>query len=94
MDMEILIPIDKNFEFSGEYIFKPLFHIFDAVYARHEGNPATLQNTYNEILAFIQQNKLQQITAGYNVQVKDLLPGMTADEMAIDVYIGVSRNVL
>lgn len=96
MDMEILVPIDKikEFDFPGEYIFKPLFHIFDAVYARHEGNPATLQNTYNEILDFIQQNKLQQVTAGYNVQVKDFLPGMTADEIVIDVYIGVSRNVL
>ncbi len=94
MDMEILVPIDKKFDFPGEYIFKPLFHIFDAIYARHEGNPATLQNTYNEILEYIQQNKLQQITAGYNVQVKDFLPGMTADEIVIDVYIGVSRNVL
>lgn len=94
MDMEILVPIDKKFDFPVEYKFKPLFHIFDAVYARHEGNPATLQNTYNEILAFIQQNKLQQITAGYNVQVKDFLPGMTDDEIVIDVYIGVSRNVL
>ncbi len=94
MDMELLVPIDKKFDFSAEYIFKPFFYIFDAVYARHEGNPATLQNTYNEILAYIQQNKLQQITAGYNVQVKDFLPGMTDDEMVIDVYIGVSRNVL
>ncbi len=94
MDMEILVPIDKVYDFSGEYVNKPLFYISDAVCARHEGNPSTLQNTYNDILAFIQQNKLQQVTAGYNVQVKELLPGMTADEMIIDVYIGVSRNVL
>lgn len=75
LDMEILVPMDKNVELTGEYRAKELFHMVNAVYARHKGNPATLQNTYNEMMAFIQQNNLQQITAGYNVNVKDMLPG-------------------
>lgn len=94
LDMEILIPMDKKVELPTEYVFKPVFHIVNAVYARHEGNPANIQNTYNDMLAYINQNKLQQITAGYNVQLKDMLPGMTPDEMIIDVYIGVSPNIL
>lgn len=94
LDIEILVPLDKKVELTGEYTFKPVFRIVNAVYARHEGNPVTLQNTYNDMLAYINQNKLQQITAGYNVQVKDVLPGMTPDEMIIDVYIGVNPNVL
>jgi effector-binding domain-containing protein len=94
LDMEILIPMDKKVELPTEYVFKPVFHIVNAVYARHEGNPASIQNTYNDMLAYINQNKLQQITAGYNVQVKDMLPGMTPDDMIIDVYIGVSSNIL
>ena len=94
LDMEILVPMDKKIELPSEYAFKPVFHIVNAVYARHEGNPAALQNTYNDMLSYIQQNKLHQITAGYNVQVKDLMPGMTPDDMVIDVYIGVNPSVL
>lgn len=94
LDMEILVPIDKKLDLPREYTLKSVFKILNAVYARHTGNPATLQNTYNEMLAFIQQNNLQQITAGYNVQVNDLLPGMTPDDMIVDVYIGVSPNTL
>ncbi|PYG86626.1 effector-binding domain-containing protein [Ruminiclostridium sufflavum DSM 19573] len=94
LDMEILIPLDKKIAVSDEYTQKPVFHIVNALYARHEGNPSTLQNTYNDMLAYINHNKLQQITAGYNVQVKDVLPGMTPDEMTIDVYIGITPNIL
>lgn len=44
------------------------------------------------MITYIHQNKLrQEITAGYNVQVKDLMPGMTPDDMIIDVYIGANR---
>ena len=94
LDMEILVPIDKNIEASGEYHFKKLFHLVNAVYAQHTGNPATLQITYDQMVAYINKNKLQQITAGYNVNVKELQPGMSLDEMIVDVYIGVNPNVL
>ena len=46
------------------------------------------------MLAYINQNNLQQITAGYNVQVKDMLPGMSPDDMIIDVYIGMNPNIM
>ncbi|MHB8062262.1 MAG: AraC family transcriptional regulator [Ruminiclostridium sp.] len=94
LDMEILVPIDKKIELPREYVFKPVFHIVNAIYARHEGNPKTFQNTYNDMLTYIQQNKLQQLTAGYNVQVKDLMSGVTPDDMVVDVYIGVNPNTL
>lgn len=46
------------------------------------------------MVEFISRNGLQQITPGYNVTVKDLLPGMSVDDCIIDVYIGVSDNIL
>ena len=93
LDMEVLVPMDKRVELPPEYKVKDLFHMVNAVYARHKGNPALLQNTYNEMMTYIQQNSLQQITAGYNVTVKDVLPGMSVEEMVIDVYIGVNPSV-
>jgi len=86
--------MDKRVELEGEYRVKDLFHLVNAVYARHEGNPATLQGTYNEMMAYMQKNQLQQITVGYNVNVKDMLPGMSIDELVMDVYIGVNLSML
>ncbi|OGO78603.1 MAG: hypothetical protein A2Y23_09975 [Clostridiales bacterium GWB2_37_7] len=58
------------------------------------GNPALLQNTYNEIMNYLKQNNLQQITAGYNVNVKELQLGQSLDEMIVDVYFGVNPSIL
>ncbi|HOA80565.1 MAG TPA: AraC family transcriptional regulator [Defluviitaleaceae bacterium] len=93
-DMEILVPMDRKVDLPSDYNFKQLFKIVNAVYVRHEGNPAFLQKVYDEMLLYITKNSLQQITPAYNVTVKDLLPGMSADELVIDVYIGVSENIL
>ena len=92
--MEILVPMDRKVDLPSDYNFKQLFKIVNAVYVRHEGNPAFLQKVYDEMLLYITKNSLQQITPAYNVTVKDLLPGMSADELVIDVYIGVSENIL
>jgi effector-binding domain-containing protein len=94
LDMEILIPIDKPFESSGEYQLKKVFHLVNAVYAQHKSNPASLQNTYNEMIAHMQDNKLQQITAAYNVNVSEMQLGQSLDEMIVDVYIGINPSVL
>lgn len=94
LDMEILVPMDKLVDLPSEYKLKPVFKLVNSVYARHEGNPVNLKNVYNEMLAYIKENNLQQITTGYNVTVKDLVPGMSVDEVVIDVYIGVSENIL
>ncbi|MBZ4647229.1 MAG: hypothetical protein PWR27_1951 [Petroclostridium sp.] len=94
MDMEILVPIDRKAELPEGYRLKEVFHLLHAVYARHEGNPNMLQNTYNEMLAYIQQNNLQQITAGYNVNIKEPKSAQELDDMVIDVYIGVNPSIL
>jgi len=93
-DMEILIPIDKVFDMSCEYKLKPIFKLTNAIYARHEGNPAKLQNLYNYMMIYMKERNLQQITSGYNVTIRDIVPGMSVDDVIIDVYIGVSPNIL
>jgi len=93
MDMEILVPMDRTVDLV-DYTLKPIFRLVNAVYARHYGDPTKLQDTYNEMLEFIQKNKLQQITPGYNVTVKDILPDMNPNEIIVDVYVGVSPNIL
>lgn len=94
LDMEILVPIDKEIEVLEKYQFKKKFHLLNAVYARHEGNPKFLQETYNKLMKYIQINNLVQITSAYNVNVKDPTSAEDFDDMVIDIYIGVSPNIL
>lgn len=94
LDIEILVPMDKAIELPTEYRFKPVFKLVNALRVRHEGDPTLLQGIYNEMIDYIKKNNLQQITTGYNVTIKDIEEGMNLDEWVIDVYIGVSENLL
>lgn len=93
-DMEILVPMNKAVELPQKYVFKPVFKLVNAIYVRHKGNPSLLQTVYNEIYAYIHNNKLQPITPAYNVTVKEITPGMNMDDVVIDIYIGISPNIL
>jgi len=92
IDMEILVPIDRVIVPSDEYKFKSLFEIENALYIKYEGNPEFLQDTYKQMIEYIKGNRLQQATPIYNVEVKEMLPGMSYDEFEIDIYIGISKD--
>jgi effector-binding domain-containing protein len=94
LDMEILVPLDKGVTISEPYIFKPLFHLKYAVHARHEGNPQLLQNTLNQMMTYIQENKLTQITSVYSVNINELKQGDSMNDMVTDLYIGVNPSIL
>lgn len=94
LDMEIIVPLDKEFSFSEPYRMKKVFHLKNAVYVRHEGDPQLLQNTLNSMVQYIQNKNLQQITPAYNVTVSEPKPGEGIDKLIIDAYIGVNPSVL
>lgn len=91
LDMEFILPIDRKIDISNEYQFKPLFHLVNAVYKQHVGNPEALQDTYDELLNFMLEHQLQQITSGYNVNANDVFLGK---EPKIEVYIGVNPSII
>ncbi|AIQ49647.1 hypothetical protein R70723_30040 [Paenibacillus sp. FSL R7-0273] len=94
VDIEILIPTDKRFQPEGPYTFKEKFHLVNAVYARHTGNPASLENTYRDAMSFITSNDLQPITAGYSVNVNELSPSQSPEDLIIDIFIGINPSIL
>jgi len=94
LDMEILVPLAKEVNVPAPYIFKKLFHLKYAVYARHEGNPQLIQNTLNQMMEYIKANKLTKITSVYSVNMKELKQGDSLDGMVTDLYIGVNPSVL
>lgn len=92
MDIEILLPIDRKIENSDKYIYKEKIKIVNALVGKHHGNPAELQNTCNELNQYIMENRLTPITVGYNV-IRKVNPANIQDT-EIDVYVGISPNIL
>ena len=92
IDIEILVPMDRKTELPDEYSIKDVFNLENAIFSRHTGNPKMIQNTYNQMVEFIRNNGLQQITVAYNVQTKEA--SQNTNDFSIDIYIGVSANIL
>lgn len=94
MDIEILIPLNKEIHVPSDYKFKPIFRLNNAVKIRHQGNPAMLQNSANELMKYISDHQLTPITTGYNVTVQEPTNQNDVDSLIVDMYVGVSDNIL
>lgn len=94
MDVEILIPLDKEIPVPDGYAWKPHFLLTNALMIRHIGNPSGLQNTINELNTYIAEHNLTPISTGYNVTVKEAKTPLELEQMEIDVYVGISPNLL
>ncbi len=92
IDMELLIPIDRSIESTEQFVFKKQIKIVNAVVASYKGHPMGLQDACNQLNQYIIQQHLQPITVGYNVTKKtDML---NPENTEIDVYVGISPNIL
>ena len=92
LDVELIVPIDGRIENAGEYVFKEKIKIVNAAKLIYRGHPNGLQDACNELNKYIIEKNLQPITVGYNVTRKvDML---NIDDTEIDVYVGISPNIL
>ncbi|SHH17673.1 DUF5085 family protein [Tepidibacter thalassicus] len=94
LDMEFLIPLDREVNLPKEYKFKKVLYLANSVYARHTGNPATLQNTYAQINKYVKDNNLQPLAPLYNINVKEANSPLEINDMIIDVYLPVNPCIL
>ena len=92
LDMELICPIDKKINSAGEYVYKEKIKIINAVMMSYKGNPSGLQEACNELNKYINDNKLQPITVGYNVTRK--IDPLDINNAEIDVYVGINPNIL
>lgn len=92
IDVELLMPINKNIDSTDKFVFKNQIKIVNAVVACYKGHPLGLQEACNQLNQYIVGQKLQPITVGYNVTKKtDMLD---PENTEIDVYVGISPNIL
>lgn len=94
VEVEILIPMDKKISTPNGYTFKEVFLLTNAVKASHIGSPAKFNDTMDKVNNHIKDKKLTTATAGYNVTVKEPTSPMEINTMQIDIYIGISENIL
>jgi len=94
LDTEILVPLEGDFAPPDGCSRKPLLKIVNALKIRHTGNPATLQTTMNLLAAHISQHGLTAITSAYIVTVNDVKSAEELNNAVMEIYIGVSPNVL
>ena len=94
MDIEILCPVDKACDVPQGFTFKPEFRLTNAAKITHNGSPANMQESVNELISYLNQNKLTPVTSLYNVTVTEPKSPADIDSMVVDMYIGVSNNIL
>lgn len=94
MDVEILVPLDREIAVPAGYMWKPRFLLTNALMVRHVGNLSLLGAAVNELNAYILEHKLVPISTGYNVTVKEAKTPLELEQMEIEVYVGISPNIL
>lgn len=92
LDVEVLMPIDGIIASTDKYKFKEKLKITNALVASYKGDPAGLQAASNQMTVYMSEHNLLPITTGYNITRKvDIL---NPENTEIDVYVGISPNIL
>lgn len=94
LDMEMLVPLDREIPVPQGYVWKPDFLLSNALMVKHLGNPAGLQESIQELNRFISEHGLVPISTGYNVTVREAKTPMELDDVEVDIYVSVSPNKL
>lgn len=94
MAIQILVPLDRKIEPPNGYVFKPIFRLNNAIKLRHYGDPSNLQENMNKLTEYIIEKGLMPITPGYNVTINELHDKNDVESLIVDIYVGVSDNIL
>ena len=90
----ILFPIDPPASKKGSlYTIRERIHIESAVKIRHEGDWDLLEETVAYLDRYIEEHNLTMITTYYC----SVLAGLEHDglrDVIVDIYVGVSRNIV
>ena len=94
MDIEILVPLDKEIDLPKEYTFKKKILITNALKISHIGDPSLMQNTVNKLNLYMLDNNLVPITSGYNVTIKEPASRADIENIHIKVCWDFSQHTL
>ena len=93
MDIEMLIPIDKEFQETEEYKFKFELKLINALKSVHKGNPQGFNDTVMEIQKYTQDKKLMPITSLYTVNIHEVKRPDDMDKFHAELYVSINPNI-
>lgn len=91
-DIELLIPINKRIHDTDQYKYKETLKIVNALLGKHIGNPDEADETLLELEHYISTNQYLPTSVAYQVVKK--INEAEPEKSEIDIYIGVSANIL
>lgn len=94
MDIEVLIPVDKEFTETDMYKLKKEFKLTNCLKASHKGNPMTFQNTVINLQKHIQDNKLMPISSLYAINIKEAKTPEEMENFQTEAYVSINPNIL
>lgn len=92
MDIEILVPVNKAFKSSEQYIYKPSFKLVNAVSVRYCGLYSEVDSASCLLMDFLRRNDLQPISGVYYKVIEN--SGRHSLDGIFDAFISVNVNRL
>ncbi len=89
IDLEIMLPLDKEITVSEPFTFMPEFALNDALRIRIEGNPQQMQTAIQTLAEYIESKNLQPNTPLYAVTIKEAKTAFDVEDMITDLYTGI-----
>lgn len=89
MDIEALVPVDRAFESTSKYVYKPEFKLENALSIRHYGSYADLLRTHKQLNDYLAEKGLKAITNTYFIIERNL-----DNDNIVSLYVGISGNIL
>lgn len=90
--VEILIPVDKEFESTGQYVFKPSFKLVNAISYRFYGSCSGFAEAEAKLYGYIKAHDMNAVTGLYYIlQSKETI---NSGVQYWDTYVAVNENIV
>lgn len=90
--IELLIPVDRKFESSGQYVYKPAFKLVNAISFRFYGDCSGFVEAETRLSDYIKAHDMDAVTGVYHILPDDGAAQCGAGYW--DTYVAVNENIV
>ncbi len=88
--VEILIPVNKEFESTGQYVYKPSFKLVNAITYRFYGSCSSFAEAESKLSRYIKWRNMNAVTGVYHILRDDAYCGTEC----WDACVAVNENIV
>ncbi len=90
-DIDLFVPTDRTLEFVDDLSFISEVRVDNALKVRIIGNPNQLNTALEQLIRYINENRLVPKTLPLLVTVKEATSPYETDEMITEIYMGIDK---